>query len=442
MKEFEILRRRFGDRRPGLQLIAVELAAIPVTLLRVDVLAQERLELPLTEEFLLRLLAAGVNQPDEIAALLGLEPAHVLEAAAAQMHENRVSRAEGGTRLGLTPHGSDVASDLASLQPTLRNIPVAFDRLRWSVAGYPGAALITKKHAIEQGRTLLPAARNARIGLDDVSATEVNSLLQGDRVQVLKVRKVVVSKHLYLPAQLLVYADPSRGELEVGLCVDDDLSTDHELALVRVGAVQQLGLTIGESEPRPKLDDELESQLALSTARGEESSAGEEAVESRTAAGAPPAAVRRVSVYEHADLLMEALETAKHRILLISPWVKNAVVTTDFLAKLERRLRAGARVTVAHGIGDDDSGSDQSALRRLANLAARYEKFDLARLRNTHAKVLIFDDVWISTSFNWLSFRGDPDRTYRMEEGVLVSIQDRVDDEYKYYLGEIEQQRR
>jgi hypothetical protein len=118
------------------------------------------------------------------------------------------------------------------------------------------------------------------------------------------------------------------------------------------------------------------------------------------------------------------------------------VVNTDFVGQLERRLRAGVEVTIAHGYGDDDSGSDDYALKRLRNLASRFAgKFDLARLKNTHAKILIFDDSWVNTSFNWLSFRGDPSRTYRMEEGTLVSIPNRVDDAYGRYRALIEEQR-
>ena len=45
----DMIRRRFGDHRPGLQLISVVDAALPVTMLRVDVLAQERKPLPLLE---------------------------------------------------------------------------------------------------------------------------------------------------------------------------------------------------------------------------------------------------------------------------------------------------------------------------------------------------------------------------------------------------------
>jgi hypothetical protein len=152
--------------------------------------------------------------------------------------------------------------------------------------------------------------------------------------------------------------------------------------------------------------------------------------------------VRGVGVFEHRLLLEQALNTARRRLLLISPWVKLGVVDTAFIGRLEQRLRAGCVVHLAHGYGDDDSGSDSKALDRLANLQRRYkDTFHLVRLSNTHAKILIFDDTWISTSFNWLSFRGDPDRTYRMEEGTLVRIPEEVTSQYNRYLGLLEEQR-
>lgn len=47
-------------------------------------------------------------------------------------------------------------------------------------------------------------------------------------------------------------------------------------------------------------------------------------------------------------------------------------MNTNFIAALERRLRAGVEVHIGHGIGNDDSGSDEFALRKLENLANRF----------------------------------------------------------------------
>lgn len=442
---FELLRRRFGDERPGLQLLAVEDAAVPVTVVQADVLAQESKPLPIMEEFVVRLVAAGVGDGNEVAGMLGLDVDQVLGAAAIQVSENNLRRHAGTGSLTLTPQGVEVARNLAATQPVLKRLPVVFDRLVWRIVDYSRATLVTKKDAQDRGLQLLPASQNARIGLPDVTAEGVNAPLsrrdgRERRVEILRVRKVSPNNHRFMPVQLLVYGDPSRRELELAVCIDGQIQPDHGLKLEAINAVERLGLSIGEPEPRPILDEELESQrVDQADVQHMAASAVEDA--SRSSAVAE-LAVRSVSVFEHAELLAEALDSARKRLLVISPWVRAAVVTTDFVAKLERRLRSGVEVTIAHGYGDNDSGSDEYALRRLNNLASRYKgRFTLARLKNTHAKILIFDNRWVNTSFNWLSYRGDPERTYRMEEGTLVQIPARVTEAYDHYRNLIAEQR-
>ena len=433
-KQFQILQRRFGGARPGLQLIAIEDAAIPVTVVRADVLAQEKKELPIAEEFTLRFVDLDVDTPEEIAAFLGLEPAHVLEAAVAQLAEKRLHRNGSGNQLALTLLGSETVSDLAATQPVLRQLPITFDRLTWTLADYPERSLIEKKDAQARGLTVLPAARKAHIGLDDVTPSGFNALLKGDKLQVLRIHKVIAKKHRYLPVKLLVYGDPSRRELELAICVDDDLSTEHGLALDRIEAVKLLGLEFGEPESRPILPLDLEGERDTTDPEGD----ADDEVEPINGDESTTARVRPVNAFEHTDLLTDAITTAEHRLLIVSPQVRDAVVTTDFVTKLEQRLKAGVDVTIA--LGHDDSKSDDAALRRIQNLADVHNRFTLAKLKGIHEKTLLFDDHWITTTFNWLSFRNETRRTYRMEEGTLVSIASRVDTEYERYRALINNQ--
>ena len=449
---FTSLQRRFGGARPGLQLVAIEDAAVPVTMIRADVLAQERTELPVTEAFALRFVNLGVDTPTAIANYLGLDFAHVLDAVAAQVAEGHLYRTHGGERLALSKPGMDAATTLAATRPILKQLPIAFDRLTWRMADYSERDLMSKKDAQNLGMTILPASRHARIGIDDVTPSEFNRLLRksnNDRAQVLRIHKVVTRRHLYLPVQLLIYGDEARRELELAVLLDVELFADHCVALEKIGAVERLGLTIEPADPRPILDGELEEQRSVVSepGTGPDAEDGSELGNATSGRQESPAIsatslVRSVSVFEHADLLAEAIATAKRRLLIVSPWIRGAVVNTDFIAKLEKRLRAKVDVTIAHGIGDDDSGSDERALRKLKNLADRYDNFEFARLSNTHAKILIFDDIWVSTSFNWLSFRGDPDRTYRMEEGTLVAIPPKVQQQYEQYQAMIRDQKR
>lgn len=424
--------------------MAIEAAALPVTMVQVDVLAQERKPLPLLNEFVLRFCAAGLGSAPEIAAMCGIDVSLVESAVADQIASGDISLSAARQAIALTPQGIRTCEDLEAIQPVQKQLPIAFDRLTWAVADYSKSDLITKGEAEEQGMVVLPATRKARIGSSEVTPSGLNALLrgqggEGSRVEILAVRKLRSSLHRYLPVDLLIFSDADGHEVELSLVVDGDQSSLHDLALAGLGGAEKLGIRVGKSDDRPMLDKELEdlrtdSEDVVLEVEGA-TDLGEEAQISRPS-------VQGIGVLEHPQLLEEALTSSRGRLLIISPWLKNAVIDTAFLGKLEGRLRAGCKVHIAHGIGRDDRGSDQRALQRLANLQRRFsETFIFERLANTHAKVLIFDDVWVSTSFNWLSFRGDPDRTYRMEEGTLVRIPERVSQEYDRFVRLIGEQK-
>ncbi len=458
-----LLQQRFCNSRPGLELVAIVDAALPVTVVGTDVLAQERKQLPLLDEFVLRLSDAGLSSVDDIAGILGLEPALVESTVADQVNSDNLSYASGRRTAALTLQGKRTVHDLESVQPVQKQFSVIFDRLSWALADYAKEYLISKREAQDEGMLILPASRTSRISPDDITTPGLNSLLAGrssqrSRIEILSIRRLRPNTHRYLPVKLLVYGDVDQGEAQIGVSIDGDLSQEHEFALAQIGGAEKLGIHVAPPLPRPTLSPELEAvrvtQDEVSALRATTISQRLQAEQTDAASIAQSAPtstaeqsliqipVRSVGVFEHRELLTEALESARQRILLISPWIKSEVVNKEFAIRLERRLRAGTIVHIAHGYGKTDKGSHEEALRRLKNLQSRFpERFIFARLANTHAKILIFDDKWISTSFNWLSFCGDPDRTYRMEEGTLVQIPAEVTAAYEKYVDIIEAER-
>lgn len=439
------IRRRFGNYRPGLELVGLVEAALPVTTLRVDVLAQERKPLPLLDEFVLQFVREGVPDPDGLAAILGLEREQVLNVAADQISEGNLRRTQAG--LALTPQGMEVARDLAAVTPVIRQLPVPFDRVTWTIENYPQFSLISKKDAEERGHLLLPAKKKSRIAASDVTVERFGQITResDDRnrlVEILQIRKIATqNQHRYLPVQLLIWGNVESGEVELGVCIDGELRPEHGLELAANDVVRTLNIQIGEPEQRPILEPELEQVRVPAEEVEALTSAGEPAEGGSVTAGDRPQRVeeiqvRSVSVFEHPEHLEKALTSAKNRLLIISPWIKGGVVNADFVGKLKRRIRAGVEVYIGYGIGPDDNGCDEWALRKLHNLAKRFEDkpFHFVRLKNTHAKILIYDGIWINTSFNWMSFRGDPDRTFRMEEGTLVQIPSEVEKAYRQYV--------
>ncbi|MFD7951911.1 hypothetical protein ACFV4X_00235 [Streptomyces ardesiacus] len=456
-----LLAVRFHNARPGLELVAIVDAALPVAMVTADVLAQDRKPLPLLEEFVLRLVNADVITEDAITGFLGLPKAMVTQTIADHFSADyltyatlRLGAAPDQHRLRLTPRGSQTARDLASISPVNVTLPLIYDQLLCKVRPYDRNAVISRRQAEEENLLLLSPAHKGPVETADITASEINALLRdrGDvGREVLLVKQITQNKaRRVMPAKILVYADPDRSDIQLAVVVDGELSDTHELALLNQGGAAALGIQVEVPQQRPTLEPELErARVPLSEVTRKHAEAA--AVQLGAATPMPKAPpvpeplkdeVRAISVFEHPDLLDEALTQATRRILLISPWVRRTVVNTDFLSKLEGRLRRGVTVHIAHGYEHDDSGSDAEALRRLNNLADRYpDKFTIARLKSTHAKILIFDDVWIATSFNWLSFRGSRDRTYRMEEGTLVRGREAVDEQYNRYLTQIDHDR-
>ncbi len=65
--------KRHARSRPGMTLVGIEKVAIPVTLVRVEVVAQEKKSLDLLDEFVLRMNQAGLSHVSQIAETCGLE---------------------------------------------------------------------------------------------------------------------------------------------------------------------------------------------------------------------------------------------------------------------------------------------------------------------------------------------------------------------------------
>ncbi|MCQ4080775.1 phospholipase D-like domain-containing protein [Streptomyces sp. RB6PN25] len=441
-----VLADQFADARDGLTLVAVIPAGIPVTTLKVDVDAQEEKELPLLTESTLRLIQAGVTAPNDISGLLGFPADPVRRTLSEGLVKGHIrlnpNSPPDDEHVRLTPLGQQVALEHAAIRPVRERMTFYYDGTLGDIQPYDRTLLIQAREAADEDLLKLPAITTAPVRADDLTPDKLNSLLRAEadnRYTVLAVRDV---RHpptpRYLPADLLVYSDPDRKDIEVAVVIDGKISTPHELALISRGGANALGIRVDPPAERPRLDDDLERiRIPVSTKRDNTASHA-----SPKDGVAEQGQVLGVSVFDHPRLLEEAITQARARLLIVSPWIKNSVVNDTFIAKLEGRIRRGVRVNIAYGFSRHDKKCDPEAVRRLEDLATRYPNdFSFTRLKSTHAKVLIYDDTCITTSFNWLSFQGAQDRTYRMEEGNLVTILSFTDTQYAYFLNRIAEQR-
>jgi phosphatidylserine/phosphatidylglycerophosphate/cardiolipin synthase-like enzyme len=146
-----------------------------------------------------------------------------------------------------------------------------------------------------------------------------------------------------------------------------------------------------------------------------------------------------LSVYDHPPLLRDAFFQAKKRVLIVSPWIRASVVNDAFVRRLAECLSRGIRVSIGYGIGKvdpDERDADRGARESLEALAKGFPNFELVRKGNTHAKILLVDDrYFVTTSFNWLSFSGDPRKPLREEEGTMIEDPQAVDAYYENLIA-------
>jgi hypothetical protein len=137
---------------------------------------------------------------------------------------------------------------------------------------------------------------------------------------------------------------------------------------------------------------------------------------------------RILSTYDHRPLLLDALDNAQHKVVIVSPWIKSGGLNNEILNRIERALQRKTEVIIGYGISEKED-SDRWILNRLSDISnKRYGKnLHLVRLSNTHEKVLIKDNEFmVITSFNWLSFKGDPNKGFRQETGYYTESKDAI----------------
>lgn len=137
---------------------------------------------------------------------------------------------------------------------------------------------------------------------------------------------------------------------------------------------------------------------------------------------------RILSTYDHRPLLLDALDNAQNTVVIVSPWIKSGGLNNDILGRIERALQRRVQVIIGYGISKKED-SDKWVLQRLSDFQNKQygKKLHLIRLSNTHEKVLIKDNEYmVITSFNWLSFKGDPNKGFRQETGYYTESKDAI----------------
>lgn len=144
------------------------------------------------------------------------------------------------------------------------------------------------------------------------------------------------------------------------------------------------------------------------------------------------AAVDIVRTEEHRQLLEQALREAQDEVVIISPWMNRRAVDDELCSLIDQSIRRGVRIRIGYGYAFERDGAEaersrnnaRSVIEKIKNYT-KYRsgpKLEFVDIQGTHEKILICDRKFgITTSFNWLSYRGEVDDQFRRETGVMIS---------------------
>ena len=475
-------------RRPGHRLLTYREVGLPFwdMPLRCRFLAKK--PLPAIEEFVLRSVEAELHTSPEIASFLGLEP-RIVETVMGTLvtSGHLVPRVDaiGSVDYVLTDKGVSSVNELSQITPEDKTINLAYDGLLHRFM-YVDRSLRWRPQDLKRNDLLEIPAFPA--DPPEIDPTFTNAIANTIRDQTSYVQQELIAvigldgrrEKFFRKAVALVFQSVDRADdLSILFAVDGRHSEDHSSALARAEGRRKLGImgilrddnsvipeilgqdvasqladesevtalrraTEGFREQLKRLElrsadasEEQKEQLASEAENIEQKIDEAEAALSRLP-------VRLLEVHEHPALLNDALTTAQERLLIVSPWIRAAVVDEAFIARLESLVSKAVQVTIAYGIDDGrgGSGNDQATEERLKKLAASNPNFQFVRLGDTHAKILLVDDRFVVvTSYNWLSFRGDPNRPFRDERGTLVTIHSEIDRIHQDYITRISAKR-
>ncbi|QMS87061.1 hypothetical protein HUN01_05525 [Nostoc edaphicum CCNP1411] len=398
----------------------------------------------------------------------------------------------------LTKKGEKTLQEARIIVPEERTFEINFDGLlripRWY--GRLERGLLKPKNLRDEGLVEIEPSPKRPPELSDLKLKDIDNIIrqiEEDNNRKSKIRqerdllalKAIEKKPpFFQPATALVYKAKDSDEIQVAFIVDGIPSTEHETAFARSGGVKKLKIAemLTQSEPR-KLAEEIlghefvaqadadrvatlkkevtaaqakiQAQIETTQEKIEQTQDDQEKqilnqqlqdalkqieqLQTQLDLMLASVPMQWLDMYDHRPLLEQALKDSQERLMIISPWIRAKSVNRWFLQQFENLLKRGVQVFIGYGLGEKDENRypiDIQAEESLQKLARQYSKtFTLKRLGDTHAKILIMDTKFaVSTSFNWLSFKGERDRTFRDERGTLVSDPQKIDELFNNLL--------
>lgn len=472
----EELAKKYAHAIPNSKLVKYYEAAMPQFSMEMILTMEKEKPLSLLQEFIMKFVAEGINQVSDIYTFLGLSSSCVNTAIANLQGPGLVAVDIYNASIKLTEKGKDALKSAKTIVPEDIEYKVFMD-------GLTGEIYIDtlKKYQKKELRTfeMMAIPRNIEIPkLQDVKYEDVKAAiakyrkenvyakdkLEGILLSIAGIEKIYTE---YNKVSILIYVNKFE-EIELRVYEKSSRRQDYENVLLQM---YNKNMRIFDLDIKKTVDEEQEpvfmniipdevkdearaytqrsmeidkelTQLQTQLNAYQEQSVDEDGINTVEAAEVIAELKKRIeemeeerssanrvlSTYDHRPLLIRALTEVQNIVVIISPWIKKGGLNNEILRLIEKAVRNGKRVIIGYGISEEED-SDKYIIEKLRGIASKkYRgKLELKALNNTHEKVLMMDNKFlVITSFNWLSFKGDPKRGFRQETGIYTESKESI----------------
>jgi hypothetical protein len=432
-----------GPDFPGLTLSRVAEIFIPASELRVHFAGEVQSDLSPVTQAILGLVEFGIRDQRELASALGLDANLTSQCILDEITTSRLAFADAKRSLETTALGRAALNQGFMTSKFSSNKKLIFDQVVRTITDWSLTSYKTKMSEIESAIPWPAEDKLAAIKVQEIDRQKLGTLIQTKKEQksagkkvVLEVLKTRTNSKGFVIANLLVWQNRDASKASFSIHFKGQRLFLHEERLAELGGLDALQI-----HPQPIRDSEIASIVENAGGVSQQSDTDDlaslqEAYKARAQLIPDGGSVRPAAHREH---LQRALQVTKNRLVIIAPWVNSWVVDKDFLQKLRFLLdKKSVDVTIAWGF-DDESGkhkgkSKPAALKGLLKLAEEFDNLNFLKMDASHAKVLLYDDTYICTSHNWLSYTGDQPRLEWGEKRTAPSV---VTDRYQELVLDI-----
>ncbi|PPA80909.1 hypothetical protein C4A76_24820 [Brevibacillus laterosporus] len=471
----ERLAEKYSDSVPHYQLVKYDYVAVPLYKIVLNITLLRNKDMGVIEEFVLKLLDANILKADQISNFLGLE-VFLINDALANLVKFDLVHPPISTNFKITDKGREALRLSRLIQPQ----EIAYTFL---IDGMTGEYHLDRKtlkakdvkfHDIHPLKTDIDVPKVDKLDFQELSRLmkkhlkeTLDSSYDGDLISINSIQKCYTE---YKKKILLVFKhidDPDSIDIRVFDGLDRDFKYEPIILWMEQMGIRQIPTdkknfidetseaitsyvpievvesakenkkkqghfkTIEESLTR-RIDEQQKFKEQAHLSHEEKLTATLEIKQLRKQLDEvkqqKASNNRLLETYNHRPLLEKSLKEAKQLIVIVSPWIRFGAFDNELQNLIRIALQRNVTILIGYGIGRYDVENDKAEKILRDMQQKKYGKnLILVKLDNTHEKLLLVDGKYVViTSFNWLSFKGDPNRGFRQETGIYTEDENTI----------------